>query len=140
MSSTLSYADTSRWPLVRLRWPAREPTKEAFERTYDDLAAVLGDGPLVVLVTFADRHPHFSASQRAQIAEFIERHKALLEANCKGLAIVSTEADARGLVTALNWRSQAPFQRGMFPTLKAAHDWLRERWGHFVGGSLELPG
>lgn len=139
MSSTaLSYASDLRWPLVRLRWPGHEIPDESVERTYEQLAGLIDKGEHVVLVTFADMHPHFTARQRQYIAHFIASHQRKLQRRCKGLAIVSVEADARGLVTSLNWQTEAPFERAMFPTRREALDWLSRRWEHFVGGPLPL--
>ncbi len=133
-----SYASDALWPVIRLQWPASTMPFESVERTYADLAAAFGRGPFVVLVTFADRHPHFTAKQRQYIAKFIATHQQELHEYCKGLAIVSTEADAKGLVTALNWQSEAPFERAMFGTRRAALEWLSRRWEKFVGGPLRF--
>ena len=137
LSDRLSYADAL-WPLIRIRWPGHAVSDASLERTYEDLATLIVKGDHVSLVTFGDMHPHFTALQRQYIAGFIGSHHETLTRNCKGLAIVSLETDARGLVTSLNWQSSTPFERGLFATRARAMAWLSGRWEHFTGKRLEL--
>lgn len=137
LADRFSYADAV-WPLIRIRWPAHAVTDASLERTYDELGKLITRGDHISLVTFGDMHPHFTALQRQYIASFIASHNKTLTRNCKGLAIVSLETDARGLVTSLNWQSDTPFERGLFATRAKAMAWLSSRWEHFTGKRLEL--
>jgi hypothetical protein len=134
----LSYASDARWPIVRIRWPAHRVSTASLERTYAELARMLERGVHVVLVTFEDGTPYFDASQRRFIANFITNQQAVLSRNCRGLAIVSSEAGARGLVTALDWQSKAPFERAIFEHFPEAARWLAHRWDLFEGGTLDF--
>ena len=140
VTRAFSYADDALFPFIRLRWPAHPIPDASLERTYRDLEAMCRRGEHVVLVTFDDMHPHFTAKQRQFITKFISSEHRMLTKNCRGLAIVSLEGDARGLVTALDWQSKSPFERGMFHTRREAIDWLGHRWRTLVGTPLSFSG
>jgi hypothetical protein len=127
--------DSSAWPLVVMRIPARfdVPAIDDFTRAYDE---VLGRREKFALITDTTAMTSFpNALERQRIVEHWRARTFSERAYNQGTAIVMTSVAARAVFTALMWVRPAIVPQTIVGTFVSAVEWC---CGRFAGAGIAL--
>lgn len=117
--------DSSRLPVlvVTIEGP---PTDEEHARYLEELRELAARGRHVCIVNAIDGGA-LTGLQRRRQAEWLDRNRAMLDANCAGNAFVFASAIQRFMLSGVLLVTQMPYPYLVVPTLEEAERWAVER-------------
>lgn len=132
------WVDSSIAPLYRVTFPASSSDEQllAYCRAVEGWSARVSH-PVAWLMDLS-RVAEVSAHQRAMFAKYMRGMEAFDRRCTKGTALILSSALMRGVVTAIFWLYDPPFQHRTFSAPGDGQAWLRQVLGE-VGVGL-LPG
>lgn len=117
--------DSSRLPVVVVTIEG-PPTDEEHARYLDELRDLAARGRHVCIVNAIDGGA-LSGPQRKRQADWLDRNRAMLDANCAGNAFVFASAVQRFMLSGVLLLTQLPYPYVVVSTLEEAERWAAER-------------
>jgi len=116
--------DESQWPIVISRSIGESQDSDISAYIASHEASVRRGKHVVVLD--ASKGQAMNTKHRKQVADWIQANARRLEQARLGLALVSSSAVVRGIVTATYWLSPPPYRYQAFKTMDDAKEWARK--------------
>jgi hypothetical protein len=112
--------------IVHVAWPGRVSNDE-LARVVDDYTKLVEVGGPYGALFETDGLPHVPATQRQILARWMDEQRYKSHRHCVGVALVTTSALTRGLLTAVTWLATVtpPYPMRTFAARDEAAIWLR---------------
>lgn len=131
------FLERHEWPLVIVRWPDAATTDESLEGYFRSSLTDLERAEPFCILHDSRYAKGFSATQRRNMAKYLDEHRERITEHTVAVAIVSQSPIVRGMIQAVGWIMSTPCPQRAFSNDADARQWLSKMMQQRTGKPLE---